>query len=370
MDDADARVVLAHAAEPGDPRMAAWIRRWGAGEVLRRALRADDAVPPWVAARLADAGLATADEAHERAAKAGARIVVPGEAEWPRQLDDLGERAPLALWVAGAADLRLLALRSVAVVGARACSPYGERVAGEWAAHLAGARWTVVSGAAYGIDAAAHRGALAADGTTVAILASGVDVAYPRGHDALLARILDAGAIVSEVPPGMPARRQRFLTRNRVIAALTRATVVVEAAARSGSLATARAAGSLGRVVLAIPGPVSAATSAGCHRLVIEEQALLAGSVDDVLASLDLTAGSGPAALAPRGLSRSERAVLDGLPTRGVRSLERIAADSALPAREALACLGRLEAEDWVRREQDGWSLSPRARLPGPSGRG
>lgn len=370
MDEADARVLLAHAAEPGDPRLGTSIRRWGAAEVLRRALRGDEGVPGWIGARIGAAGLTAADQARDRAASSGARILVPGGPEWPRQLDDLQERAPLALWVAGAADVRLLALRSVAMVGARACSPYGARVAGEWAAHLAGEGWTIVSGAAYGIDAAAHRGALAADGTTLAVLACGVDIAYPRGHDALLARVLDAGAILSEVPPGEPARRQRFLTRNRVIAALTRATVVVEAATRSGSLATARAAGSLGRVVLAVPGPVSSATSSGCHRLVVHEQALLAGGVDDVLAALDLTAaGSAGAPATPSRLSRSDHAVLDCLPARGTLTADRIAIASALPTREALAALGRLEAQGWVLRERDCWGLSARARLPGPSGR-
>lgn len=362
--EADARVLLAHVAEPGDPRLGAAVARWGSAEVLDRVRAGDPAVPSWWGARLLATAPTTAGEARERAASLGARIVVPGGAEWPRQLDDLDVRAPMALWIAGSADLRLLALRSLAMVGARACSSYGERVALDWAGHLAGERWTVVSGAAFGIDAAAHRGALAADGTTIAVLASGIDVAYPRAHDALLARIADSGCLVSEVPPGEPARRQRFLTRNRVIAALSRATLVVEAATRSGSLATARAAAALGRIVLAVPGPVTSATSAGCHRLVVEERALLAAGLDDVRMALDLTsAGPGPAPPGP-ALSADERAVLDAIPARGASPPDRIAAAAAVDLRRALTALGRLETGGWVARSATGWSLTARARLP------
>ena len=157
--------------------------------------------------------------------------------------------------MSGAADLRLLALRSVAVVGARACTAYGEEVARTWSAELAADSWCVLSGAAFGIDAAAHRGALAASGPTVAVLAGGVDVPYPRAHVALLARIADEGLVVSEVPPGESVRRQRFLSRNRVIAALGRATLVIEAAERSGTTATARAASAIARPCSRCPAP-------------------------------------------------------------------------------------------------------------------
>lgn len=368
MDEADARVLLAHVAEPGDPRLATAIRRWGAVEALDRVRGGDPALPAWLGERLRSGGPATAAQAHERAAAAGARIVVPGGPEWPRQLEDLGARMPLALWLAGAADLRLLALRSLAVVGARACSAYGERVAVEWSGHLAGDRWTIVSGAAFGIDAAAHRGALAAEGTTVAVLACGIDLAYPRAHEALLARIAESGCLVSEVPPGEPARRQRFLTRNRLIAALSRGTVVVEAATRSGSLATARAAAALGRIVMAVPGPVTAATSTGCHRLVADEQALLVAGVEDVRTALDLTSAPapGPAAstTATGPPSPAERSVVDALPARGTWPADRIAAAAAVDVRAALAALGRLEARGWVARSDAGWSLTARARLP------
>jgi DNA processing protein len=154
---------------------------------------------------------------------------VPGDDEWPTALEDLGDRVPIALWVAGDGNLADAARRSVSVVGARACTAYGEHVAGELAAALGDRGWTVVSGGAYGIDAAAHRGALAVDAPTVAVLACGVDVPYPAAHDGLLRAIRTRGVVVSELPPGSRPTRRRFLDRNRVIAALGRGTVVVEA---------------------------------------------------------------------------------------------------------------------------------------------
>ena len=156
--------------------------------------------------------------------------------------------------------------RSVAIVGSRASTAYGEHVAGELGHQLAERGWTVVSGGAFGIDAAAHRGALAAEAPTVAVLACGVDRPYPAAHGALLHRIAETGLLVSEWPPGAAPHRHRFLVRNRLIAALTRGTVVVEAAARSGAQATARRARKLGRQVLVVPGPVTSAMSVGLPR--------------------------------------------------------------------------------------------------------
>ena len=166
------------------------------------------------------------------AAVAAARrpVRLPGDAEWPAQLDDLGDARPIGLWVRGRPNLRMWALRSVAVVGARACTEYGAHMAATLGAGLAERGWVVVSGAAYGVDGAAHRGALAAGGATVAVLACGVDVAYPRGHTELIGRIAEQGLVVGELPPGDHPTPSRFILRNRVIAALTRGTVVVEAA--------------------------------------------------------------------------------------------------------------------------------------------
>ncbi|CAO0828595.1 hypothetical protein SMICM17S_05162 [Streptomyces microflavus] len=182
----------------------------------------------------------------------------------------------------GGPSLRLWALRSVAVVGARACTEYGAHMAATLAAGLAERGWVVVSGGAYGIDGAAHRGALGAGGATAAVLACGVDRPYPPGHTALITRIAEQGLVVGELPPGDHPTPSRFILRNRVIAALTRGTVVVEAAYRSGSLVTARAARRLGRHVMGVPGPATSALSAGVHEL-LRADAVLVGDAAEVI---------------------------------------------------------------------------------------
>jgi DNA processing protein len=197
---------------------------------------------------------------------------------------------PLGLWIQGEPRLdELAAGRSVAIVGARAATEYGEHHAAEFAYTLASRNVAVFSGAAYGIDGAAHRGALATDrpAATVAVLPCGIDGGYPAGHVGLLQRIATAGAVVSEYPPGVPPARHRFLQRHRLLAAISRATVVIEAGRRSGARHAARLAAELGRPVLAVPGPVSSAVSAGCHRLIQDGTARLATSADDVIAVID-----------------------------------------------------------------------------------
>ncbi len=240
-------------------------------------------------------------------ADVGGRLVVPGDLEWPRQLEDLGDLAPWALWVRGTVDLRLSALRSVAVVGARAATSYGTHVASTLGSDLAASGWAVVSGGAFGIDAAAHAGALAARGVTVAVLACGVDVAYPPRHDALFARIAADGLLVSEVPPGAAPHRTRFLVRNRVIAALTRGTVVVEAALRSGSLSTAHEAERLGRPVLGVPGPVTSTMSQGVHRALRGGALLVTSAAEVVEAVGDLGADLAPEPSGPTATARRAR---------------------------------------------------------------
>lgn len=210
------------------------------------------------------------------------RFVIPGDVEWPQQLNDLSA-PPVGLYIRGNGDLRMIAVSSVAIVGSRACSGYGQRAASELASDLADRGWSVISGAAFGIDAAAHRGTLAADGLTAAVLASGVDEMYPRAHHDLAARIMDEGVLVSEVPPGSPPTRARFLTRNRLIAALTRGTVIVEAALRSGSLRTAAQAEELMRVVMGIPGPIDAPSSAGVHQWIAQRRAELVTSAREII---------------------------------------------------------------------------------------
>ncbi len=214
-------------------------------------------------------------------------VLVPETAAWPRQLADLETSAPDRMWVAGTGELRLLALRSVAIVGARNATVYGVTTAGTLAAELTEAGWLVVSGAAFGIDSAAHRGALAAGGATIAVMAGGVDVPVPRSHAPLLERIRDQGLIVSEYSPGTMPRKSAFLERNRLIAALTRATIVVEAGTRSGALNTADWAQAMGRPVLAVPGPASSPMSRGTHRLIREGVATLIQDATEVITALE-----------------------------------------------------------------------------------
>lgn len=211
---------------------------------------------------------------------AGAQFITPEMEQWPDQLNDLAA-IPIGLVVKG--DLDILKERGLAIVGTRNPTPYGIRNAGDFAAGFVDREWTIISGGAYGIDSAAHKGALIAEGSTVAVLAAGIDVAYPAGNARLFAEICENGALVSEVLPGAHAIPSRFLTRNRIIAALSQATLVVEAAFRSGSLRTARDAAELMRPVMAIPGPISAPTSEGCHRLIGERAAEIVTSIADAV---------------------------------------------------------------------------------------
>ena len=279
---------LTYLAEPGNITLGALLSVAGPTEVLARIRYGtpDATAAPRTTlgrwrARLAqvpaDAGLAGAQ-------RKGIRLICPGDPEWPPQLDNFGAHRPYALWARGN-DLRAACGQAVSMVGSRAVSAYGTHVATDLATGLAGRGWTVISGAAYGIDAAAHHGALLAGGPTVAVLACGADVAYPRGHATLLATIAVRGTIVSEYPPSRAVSRTRFLTRNRVIAALAAGTVVIEAGLRSGALTTARHARKLGRPVMAVPGPVTSAQSAGCHQL-IRDGATCVTSTADVLTHL------------------------------------------------------------------------------------
>lgn len=287
-----ARMVLAATVEPGDPDAARLVRQFSAVELLARLragrLRPEKAVG-W-AERLEAVRLATV---RADTAAAGARFVVPGDEEWPLCADELAafedgspERragAPLGLWIRGPRSLGGLCGLAVAIVGARAATEYGLHVAGDLAAGCAQLGATVVSGAAYGIDAAAHRGALAVDGCTVAILAGGVDRATPSGLGAMLDAIAATGLVVSEAPPGTAPSRSRFLVRNRLIAALAHGTVVVEAARRSGALSTARWARDLNRIVMGVPGPVTSMQSAGVHELLRQPETTLVTTHDEVL---------------------------------------------------------------------------------------
>lgn len=212
--------------------------------------------------------------------KASAHFIIPGDAQWPLRVDEL-ECPPIGLIVK--ANIEILSNPSLAIVGTRNPTPYGVRIAGDFAAGFVDREWDIVSGGAYGVDTAAHRGALVAEGRTIAVIASGIDLQYPSGNTRLFEEICENGAIVTEVMPGVPALPHRFLTRNRLIAALSQATLVVEAAFRSGSLRTARDAAELMRPVMAIPGPINSPSSEGCHRLIGERAAELVTSVPDAI---------------------------------------------------------------------------------------
>ena len=209
-----------------------------------------------------------------------ARLITPDDEDWPEQLNDLAA-PPIGLILKG--NINALHQSSLAIVGTRNPTSYGARIAGEFAAGFADREWAIVSGGAYGIDSYAHKGALIAEGVTVAVVASGIDINYPAGNTRLFAEICESGAMVTEFMPGHRALPNRFLTRNRLIAALSKATLVVEAAFRSGSLRTARDAAEIFRPVMAIPGPINSPTSEGCHRLIGERSAEIVTSVADAV---------------------------------------------------------------------------------------
>ncbi|HET9140983.1 DNA-processing protein DprA [Actinophytocola sp.] len=363
-----ARAYLLRVAEPPGVALTALIARHGpvAAADLVRTGAAPPAVLDETSARRADDRV-EADLA--AAGRAGARLVVPEDDEWPAwpllALEQAAARGlrwacpPVALWVRGERRLADLCERAVSIVGARAATGYGEHVAAEFGYGLAGAGWTVVSGAAYGIDGAAHRGALAAGGSTVAVLGCGLDVGYPAGHATLLDRIAETGLVLSEYPPGTPPARHRFLVRNRLIACLSSGTVVVEAGLRSGARNTAGSAAALGRELMAVPGPVTSAMSLGCHELLRSGSAIPVGSVAEVLESVgrvgdDLRPRPETPARRTDGLGPEALRVHEALGRSG-RSSERIAVDSGVPLDRVRALLPELELTGLARRCEDGW---------------
>jgi DNA processing protein len=266
------------------------------------------------------------------------------------------------LWVRG--PLRLSELPSpVAVVGSRSATTYGTDVAAELSAGLVRSGSAVVSGAAFGIDEAAHRGALAGGGLTVAVLACGVDRAYPAAHQRLLDHLAESGAVVSELAPGCAPTRLRFLARNRLIAAMTRGTVVVEAAVRSGALNTASWALRLNRPVMGVPGPVTSAPSEGVHHLIRSGAATLVTRARDVL---ELTGAMGehlsePVRDEPRPrdrLSRSQQQVLEAVPLRRPAPSDSIARTAGLGLIQVRSALDGLARRGLVEQLPTGWRLA------------
>jgi len=280
----EARARLFDAIEGGSTFWSREIEASGARVVIERII--DGAYDPVKYERVISRVRTTsAEQILEKIGKTNSQFIYPGTDEWPQLLDDLAS-PPIALIVRG--DVALLKSPQLAIVGTRNPTHYGVRVAQDFAAGFVDRNWSITSGGAYGIDAAAHKGALIAEGSTIAVLAAGIDINYPAGHARLFAEILESGAIVTEVMPGVNAIPSRFLTRNRLIAALSNATLVVEAAFRSGSLRTARDAAELLRPVMAIPGPINSPTSEGCHRLIGERAAEIVTSVSDAVEFLSI----------------------------------------------------------------------------------
>ena len=364
-------------AEPGDRAAGELVATLGAAGALTVLVEA------WPVKRIADAAsaggsdLAAADielalarwsprlksgvalVALRQAVRFAVRLLVPGDPAWPVGVDDLGAHAPIALWLRGNESALTATQHSIALVGARAATGYGEHVTMEASAGLVDRGFAIISGAAYGIDGMAHRAALASSGQTVAILAGGVDRFYPSGHDALLVRIVESGAVISELPCGSPPTKWRFLQRNRLIAAASQATIVLEAGWRSGSLNTAGHAASLGRPIGAMPGPVTSAASAGCHRLIREFAATLVTSAAEMAELVPGTEVAGipdPAASLPCSTSARVR-LIDALSPRSPRSVDDLAARSGMSIAEVQAELGSLQIDGGVSERERGWIL-------------
>ena len=357
-----ARFALAHICDPADHVVLRQCRIHGSQATLARLVRG---LVPQRSREVYSLRWSRCDLDREwaHAEAIGARILTPGDAEWPRSLDSEVVAQPHALWVVGSGRLADLAELSVAVVGARACTHYGADVARSWAADMASAHLTVVSGGAFGIDAAAHSGALAADKATVIVTAGGVDVTYPRAHHGLFQATQRRGCVVSEIPLGMSVRRARFLTRNRVIAALTRGTVVIEAARRSGSLNTARYAHEYGRVVMAVPGPVTSGMSVGCHELIADRRAELVLSAGDVVALLT--------GVVPRGSQSFDRELpedldhlLDVWPADVTPTIEDLVVASGWPRPRVEGAVAQLAAMAAVISGEGRWSRQRLSRDP------
>ena len=369
-DERLARAALLRVLEPGRRDVHAAVA--GRGPVaVWRALRGDRPVPGLSEAAVAGArhradGYDPLVDVDALTALGG-RLVCPGDDEWPGGLDwppeAVADAPPLGVHVRGPHRLAGVTARSVAVVGARAATAYGTHVAQELGHGLAERGCTVVSGAAYGIDGAAHTGALASGGApTVAVLACGLDTAYPRGHERLLSRIAEEGLVVSELPVGSAPTRSRFLVRNRLIAALSLGTVAVEAARRSGSLATADRAEALGRHVMAVPGPVTSAASAGTNALLRRG----ASCVIDAADVLDTVGVLGADAAPDRpgeqrvrdDLPLTVRQVLDAVPVRGAAGVSTIARDAGVAPLVVQQVLPPLVLHGLVAQTADGYRLT------------
>ncbi|GFG76497.1 DNA-processing protein DprA [Mycobacterium botniense] len=360
---------LSRVAEPPCAELAALVHRVGPVEAAER-VRCGQVDPDLARLTQARRGIDRSAEDLELLDQRGGRLITADDDEWPTLAWTAFHGAalqgkpqakpPMVLWALGPARLDEITERAAAVVGTRAATAYGEQVAGDLAAGLAHRGVAVISGAAYGIDGAVHRAALAADGITVAVLAGGLDIPYPAGHSALLHRIGSHGLLVSEYPPGVRPARHRFLTRNRLVAALGGAAVVVEAGLRSGAANTAAWARILGRVVAAVPGPVTSSASVGCHAL-LRGGAELVTRVDDIVELVGRSGELAPEEPRPTtafdGLSDTQRRVYEALPGRGAATLDEIAIACALSPEQLLAPLAMLEVAGLAERRDGCWRI-------------
>ena len=376
VDDRFARASWTGIAEPGDRLAGVFVAAVGAGSALRAVIERWSSAR--VCAAIVDAGGDEQDDgevtaalarwqprlvsgaaiaALRLAARLGVQLAIPEDPGWPQGLADLGDHAPLALWVRGNQSTLAATANSIALVGARAATGYGEHVTMEAAAGLVDRGIAIISGAAYGIDGMAHRAALASSGQTMAVLAGGVDRFYPSGHDALLTRIVEAGVVVSELPCGAAPTKWRFLQRNRLIAAFSQATVVLEAGWRSGSLNTAGHAAALGRPLGAVPGPVTSAASVGCHRLIRDFGATCVTNPEEMAELLPSIALSDelPAPQDGQAFSTDETRVLDALSERSPRDIDDVARRAGLAISSVRALFGALEVDGVIAQRERGW---------------
>lgn len=285
-----ARAYLLTVAEPPSPALWAFVETHGPVAAAHgiRGGTVPDRVVAEIRSRPSRSHLT-----HDPTGSSGTRLVVPEDSEWPHQqlsalatkatADGAPTRPPLALWVKGEANLSAPLSSAITITGCRASTAYGDHIAADWSYALAGANVATVSGCAYGVDASVHRGSLAGDGPTIAVLPNGLDAGYPAGHDALLDRIAQNGLVITEYPPDTAPSQRRFAARRRLLAALGQATVIVEANVRGEVMRTGHAAAALDRPVMAVPGPITSAASAGCHALLQQGRATVATSASDVL---------------------------------------------------------------------------------------
>lgn len=370
-----ARVAFSRGSEPGCFAHGAAIEAAGGPLAAYDMLRQGWDVPGLEPVVCQEVRAVEAQRELDAAMAQGIRFVIPGDREWPAQLDDLAHVGPLhgrggpvlGLWAKGPLGLDDVA-PAVAIVGSRAASTYGREVAFELAVAAARAGFTVVSGAAYGIDVHAHRGALAAGGRTLAVLACGVDRAYPVGHRDVLEHLAATALVVSEVPIGGAPLRTRFLARNRIVVGLALGTVVVEAAVRSGALNSATWTEELSRRVMAVPGPVTSALSEGVNGLIRDRNAVLVTNGPDVCSILGRSGEhlmSVPRAEpAPRDALRAEQQqVLEAVPLRRPATTDSIAQVARMELRAARLHLERLAERGFVVQVETGWVQTGETRL-------